>query len=667
MSDAGQAGGPASEGGSLGLDERAELERLRAEVTRLHTDRAAPARRPHVGWRSPVAVVLIVVGCLLAPVSVLAVWTANQVSSTSRYVANVEPLVHDPAVQNALTDKLTTEITTHLNVTARTDQAASLLTSHGLPRVGALLQTFGPSISSAVTGFIHGQVHKIVTSPQFAHVWVQANTAVHQQLVKALSGQGGSAVSVSNGQVVLSLGPFINLIKQDLVKRGFTIVSKLPAINPTLSLFSAKYLVKAQTGYRLINDLKIVLPIVAVLFLAIGVYVARSHRRALIGAGLGLAASMLVLGAGLLIFRGVYLNSVPNDSAAGRRGRQPVRHDGPVHQGGAAYDPGRRPGHRRWRVPDRALGERGHHPESHHVGPGLGPAERRARGPADRPRRIVDLRAPQGAADLGRGPRRAVVRLRRAAERGSRHRDRRRAAGRAGADRTARQQAACPASDLMILQAAGLAVLAAISPTALLVAAVYLGSARPRLVGTLYLAGAIIMSLVMGLVVIAILRNTGLSHRSAHTPRYGLRLGLGIVLLAAGAAAARRKPKLPDPDKKQGLVSRMIADPAPASAFAVGLLLFAPGLTFIAALQVIATANADIEYTTVAIVLVVIINAAFVWLPLLLHLIAPGMTTQRLTAFNGWLRANGNKILIGVLLAGGAIMVGNGIFGLAGG
>jgi Sap, sulfolipid-1-addressing protein len=219
----------------------------------------------------------------------------------------------------------------------------------------------------------------------------------------------------------------------------------------------------------------------------------------------------------------------------------------------------------------------------------------------------------------------------------------------------------------VILQAAGLALLAAISPTALLVAAVYLGSARPRLVGTLYLAGALVMSLVMGLVVIAILRNTGLSLRSEHTPRYGLRLGLGIVLLAAGAVLARRKPKLPDPDKKQGLVSRMIANPAPASAFGVGLLLFAPGLTFIAALQVIATANADIEYTTTAIVVVVIINAAFVWLPLLLHLIAPGMTTTRLTAFNGWLRANGNKILIGVLLVGGAIMVSNGIFGLAGG
>lgn len=219
----------------------------------------------------------------------------------------------------------------------------------------------------------------------------------------------------------------------------------------------------------------------------------------------------------------------------------------------------------------------------------------------------------------------------------------------------------------MILQAAGLALLAAISPTALLVAAVYLGSARPRLVGTLYLAGAIIMSLVMGLVVIAILRNTGLSHPREHAPRYGLRLGIGVVMLAAGAVLARRKPKLPDPDKKQGLVSRMIANPAPASAFAVGLLLFAPGITFIAALQVIATAKASLELTAVAIVVVVIINAAFVWLPLLLHLIAPGMTTKRLTAFNGWLRANGNKILIGVLIVGGAIMVGNGIYGLAGG
>jgi len=313
MSDTDREPRAAAANSELSQDERAELDSLRAEVTELRSEKATwthrHRRRP--GWRTPVATVLIVVGCLLAPLSVLAVWTANQVSDTGRYVANVEPLIHDPAIQNALTDKITNEVTSNIHVTAYTDQAAALLTSKGLPQVGTLLKTFAPSISSAVTGFIHGQVQKLVASQAFARVWVQANTAAHKVLVMALSGQGNGTVGISNGQVTISLGPFISTVKQDLVARGFTLANSIPAINPTFALFSAKYLVKARSGYRLVNDLKIVLPILTLLLLALGVYVARGHRRALIGAGLGLAGSMALLGAGLLIFRGVYLNSVP--------------------------------------------------------------------------------------------------------------------------------------------------------------------------------------------------------------------------------------------------------------------------------------------------------------------------------------------------------------------
>jgi Sap, sulfolipid-1-addressing protein len=217
----------------------------------------------------------------------------------------------------------------------------------------------------------------------------------------------------------------------------------------------------------------------------------------------------------------------------------------------------------------------------------------------------------------------------------------------------------------VLIQATGLALLAALSPTALLVAAVYLGSARPRLTGAFYLAGALIMSIVMGVLVLVVLRNSGLSHPRQHTPRSGLRLGLGVVMLAAGIVLATRKPKMPDPEKaRQGIVSRMVASPAPLSAFAVGILLFAPGVTFIAALQVIATARASLELTVMAVTIVITINVLLVWLPLVLHLVAPGLTTRHLTAFNVWLRAHGSVILVGVLLVAGGIMVFDGIYGL---
>jgi hypothetical protein len=301
---------PATESRELSLDERAELERLRAEAA--GSGRQGATRRRRIGWRAPVSTVLIVLGCLLAPVAVLSVWAGNQVSDTGRWVATVEPLIHDPAIQNVLTDKITNQITSQLHLNGIISQAATETGAKGLPRISSLLTTFGPQITSSVTGFIHSTVHTVIASQAMANAWVQVNTVAHQSLVKVLSGQGGGAITTSNGQIVLNLGPLIAVAKQDLVARGFSLANSIPAVNPTVALFEAKNLGQAQSGYRLISDLKIVLPILVLLLLGAGVYVARGHRRALVGAGLGLAASMLVLAIGLLIARSIYLSSVPS-------------------------------------------------------------------------------------------------------------------------------------------------------------------------------------------------------------------------------------------------------------------------------------------------------------------------------------------------------------------
>jgi hypothetical protein len=295
--------------------ERAELVRLRAEVAALeHRDGRRAPRRP--GWRSAVAAILIVLGCVLAPLSVLGVWTANQVASTDRYVANVAPLISEPAVQRALTDRLSTALTTRLDVQGLANQAGAALSRQGATAVGRLITATSGSIASGVAGFIHSQIAKYVASPQAAQLWTRANERLHTQLVKVLSGQSGSAITVVNGQAVLNLGPFIDQAKKNLAAKGLTLVNAIPPVNVTYPLFPSRYLVRAQGAYRLLNTLKIVLPVLVLAFLGVGVYVARNHRRALIGAGLGVASSMLILAAALAIGRSAFLGALPAGASA---------------------------------------------------------------------------------------------------------------------------------------------------------------------------------------------------------------------------------------------------------------------------------------------------------------------------------------------------------------
>ena len=222
----------------------------------------------------------------------------------------------------------------------------------------------------------------------------------------------------------------------------------------------------------------------------------------------------------------------------------------------------------------------------------------------------------------------------------------------------------------MLTEAAGLAVLAALTPTALLVSAVFLGSANPRRTAILFLAGAIVMTVIMAVIIFVALRAGHLSRPHQRTPRYGVRLGLGVLLLAGGLVMARRgprqkKPKDPAKPKKPGLVQRMIATPGPKEAFIVGLVVYSPSLTFVAAIQVIATARASIATSIGAIALVILITIVFVWLPLVLYLIRPERTGQLLERFNAWLRRNGRTLVIGAMVVAGVLLTIDGIAGLA--
>ena len=202
----------------LTADERAELERLRQENSTLRAREPRPRRK--IRWRSVVAAVLIVLGCALAPVSLLAVWTHNEVSDTDHFVETVGPLVGDPAVQEAVTNRVTTTVFQYIDVEGLAKEAIAALAAQGLPpRIVDRLNTFTPTLQSAATSFVRDKVGELVASPQFASAWNQAVRIAHQQAVTVLSGDSQSIV-IQGGMVQLDLAPFIDAAKQRLSAAG---------------------------------------------------------------------------------------------------------------------------------------------------------------------------------------------------------------------------------------------------------------------------------------------------------------------------------------------------------------------------------------------------------------------------------------------------------------
>ena len=313
--------GPQTGSGSSGLDssvlaedERRELERLRHEVASLRA--APPARRRRIRWASFAAAVLLVLGCVGVPASVLAVWTHDQLTDTTRFVETVSPVIEDPWVQSALAERITQEVLTHVDVQQIANEAVDALAAQGMrPQLVDRLRDLTGPLADGVAGLVRDRVGQLVASPQFTAAWNRAVQVAHEQANAVLSGEAAS-IAIKDGMVVLDLGPFIDAAKQHLVDSGFGAAARIPQVHPTVDLFAASTLVRAQTAYRTLDVAATWLPWITLLLLAAGVYLARRRRRALVGVGLAVVAGMFVLAAGLMVARALLVGGVPEQGAA---------------------------------------------------------------------------------------------------------------------------------------------------------------------------------------------------------------------------------------------------------------------------------------------------------------------------------------------------------------
>lgn len=267
-----------------------------------------------MGWAVGSAI-LIVLACVLAPLSVASVWSSNQLSNTDQYVETVAPLADDPAVQDALANEVTVAVFENLDVERFTTEALETLAEQPNvpPRVADLLPTLAVPITDGVESFTRDQVDTFFASPQFAELWAEANTVAHEQVVQLLEGNQGGAVSAQNNQITLNIGPIVAAVQQRLVDRGFELAANIPEVDRTFVLAESDAITQAQGFYGTLNALGVWLPIITLVLFVIGVVLARDRRRALVKGSLGVAAAMVVLGVALTLTRMWYVETTPAD------------------------------------------------------------------------------------------------------------------------------------------------------------------------------------------------------------------------------------------------------------------------------------------------------------------------------------------------------------------
>ncbi|MGK8506955.1 hypothetical protein ACRS5S_02515 [Nocardia asiatica] len=313
-------------GGKLTADERAELERLRAEVAALRTKGrgAGPRARRHA-WRWTAVVILTVLIAALAITTVVSRFVRGEVLDTDRYLGTVAPLGSNPVLQTEVAGTITDEIFVRVDIEGLTADALAALTdavpaTANRPRVDRAVEGLAPVITQQARDFVDDTVLSFVRSDQFEDLWLQANRAAHTALVAVATGHvGPESVTVDeNGTVTLSLATVIENVKARLLDRGFAFAEKIPAIDKQFVLFRSPELVRAQQAVNRLDKASAVLPwvTIAAAVAAIAAAPPGRRRRALALVGLALTIGMLILAMALLVARALYLDRIPADVLA---------------------------------------------------------------------------------------------------------------------------------------------------------------------------------------------------------------------------------------------------------------------------------------------------------------------------------------------------------------
>jgi hypothetical protein len=181
--------------------------------------------------------------------SVVATWARSVALDTDRFVDTVGPVIDDPAVQEALSIRLTDTIMRTLDIEGRVSTALANVDADRLPISPELLA--GP-ITEGIRNRLLTRTQQLISSDAVRTIWYTALQTAHKQVVAVVRGESEN-ITIEGGAVYLDLLPVVNEALSQL-EDGLSNIFDRPIDIPTVTEENADQavsLLEAQFGVDL--------------------------------------------------------------------------------------------------------------------------------------------------------------------------------------------------------------------------------------------------------------------------------------------------------------------------------------------------------------------------------------------------------------------------------
>ena len=263
-------------------------------------------------WQRALAVVLLVIGFVLVPLSAVSIWSRNQLLNTDRYVSTVSPLADNADIQKVVATNAVDALFSSVDVSSKISGA--------LPKRAKFL---GDTIASQAQGYAVQLTERLLASDRFQSLWDNMNRVAHAQLVNVLKDQNGvnaGPAKLKDGKITLDISQTIETVKTELTKKGLGFLKNVsvPPVKRTIVLIDAGGIDQARTASKILNAVAWLLPILAIGCFVAAALLVRPRRRGTIRSGLvlfGASAFTLVL---LAVGRYFYLDAATPPGGNGK-------------------------------------------------------------------------------------------------------------------------------------------------------------------------------------------------------------------------------------------------------------------------------------------------------------------------------------------------------------